>query len=287
METLEWSVVIPAYNAEALLARAVESARAIDPRQILVVDDGSTDSTSQIARDLGCAVISQENAGAAAARRTGLQAVTTPFLVFLDADDSLCGEGIRRSLSIIASDPDLVGVLGATVVQGASANSRTINPWSEGITTPSLLARGFAPGPPAAFMWRTAKLRDAYRSDTKWLLPRYAEDYELIIRATQIGQVRTHSSYCCSYSVSNGKSSKAPLESNQAAEDIRRYYARVFNLSIEERSHSELLSLSYFRTAYSYIGTRNIWPRSWWFARGILRNPRGAVRRFTRKLSRS
>ncbi len=87
----EVSVVIPAYNREALLRRAVESARAQTrpPVEVIVVDDGSADGTAALAESLGARVIRHgSNRGAAAARNTGIAAARGDLIAFLDSDDA-------------------------------------------------------------------------------------------------------------------------------------------------------------------------------------------------------
>ena len=88
------SILIPAYNAERWIAGTIESALAQTwiAKEIIVVDDGSTDRTPAIARgfdDRGVRVISQVNRGAAAARNAALRAAQGSYIQFLDADDLL------------------------------------------------------------------------------------------------------------------------------------------------------------------------------------------------------
>ena len=93
---LRFSVVIPAYNAEAVLAQCLESVLSQGERSVeaIVVDDGSTDSTAQLARRLAqdddrITVLSQRNGGVSAARNAGLDAATGKVVLFVDADDAL------------------------------------------------------------------------------------------------------------------------------------------------------------------------------------------------------
>lgn len=92
------SVIIPAYDVADYLAGAVESVRrqTRPVRELIVVDDGSSDATVKVAR--ACAetwakegrvlrVITQTNAGAAAARNRGLELAESAWVAFLDADD--------------------------------------------------------------------------------------------------------------------------------------------------------------------------------------------------------
>lgn len=85
------SIIVPAYNAEAFILDAIKSitAQCYPALEILIVDDGSQDSTVALVREAcpSAIIIQQTNAGAAAARNTGLKAARGKFLCFLDADD--------------------------------------------------------------------------------------------------------------------------------------------------------------------------------------------------------
>ena len=91
------SIVVAAYNIEGYIEEALESLLSqphIDAMKIIVVDDGSRDETYAAARaiverDRGVHIelLQQENAGLSAARNTGLKAVRTPYVGFLDGDD--------------------------------------------------------------------------------------------------------------------------------------------------------------------------------------------------------
>jgi glycosyltransferase involved in cell wall biosynthesis len=85
------SVVIPAYQAEALVADAIRSvlAQTTEASEIVVVDDGSTDDTCAVIEAFGPAVrlIRTAHAGSGAARNTGVAASTQSLVALLDADD--------------------------------------------------------------------------------------------------------------------------------------------------------------------------------------------------------
>lgn len=106
-----FSVVIPAFNAAATLARAIESvlAQSWAAHEIIVVDDGSGDATAAIARGFGERVrlIQQANGGVSVARNTGAAAASGDWLAFLDADDWYAPDRIGRHAEWIAEDPAL------------------------------------------------------------------------------------------------------------------------------------------------------------------------------------
>lgn len=97
------AIIIPTYNAAPFLAATIRSALAQirAASAIVVVDDGSTDGTSDICRSFGDAIISvrQENAGVAAARNFGVRHVAAEWLLFLDSDDLLLPHALDALLT--------------------------------------------------------------------------------------------------------------------------------------------------------------------------------------------
>ncbi|MDQ0078489.1 glycosyltransferase family 2 protein [Arthrobacter oryzae] len=253
MISQEVSIVIPAFNSASHIRESIESAKGIAAKEIIVIDDGSTDNTAAIAQNLGCTVISQENCGTARARRVGVGVVSTPLTIMLDADDALVPAGVAESLRLAAEHEDSAVIAGSTLFVGG-ATSRKTRAWPEGISVATLLERGIAPGPPGAFLWKTSALRLALDDPLPALSPRYAEDYELLIRGARVGKVLSHNEVACAYASEGGKSALAPLRCNTAAEEIRRYYAKVSGAPIRERSNGELQSMAYLRMAYSSRG---------------------------------
>lgn len=97
------SVVIPAYNYAHYLPHALESALAQThrPLEILVVDDGSTDSTREVAARYGDKVryLYQNNAGLSAARNTGLRESRYSLIALLDADDQWLPQRLETAVA--------------------------------------------------------------------------------------------------------------------------------------------------------------------------------------------
>ena len=106
-----FSVIIPAYNSAATLARAIESVRAQSwpAHEIIVVDDGSLDATADVARQFGGTVrlIQQPNSGVSVARNAGAAAASGDWLAFLDADDWYAPDRIKLHAEWIAEDASL------------------------------------------------------------------------------------------------------------------------------------------------------------------------------------
>lgn len=102
------SVIVPVYNVEEYLPRCIETIAAQSYRnlEIILVDDGSTDSSGQICdefakNDIRAKVIHQENQGLWAARNTGKRAAHGEYLMFPDGDDYMHTDTIRLMYEVI------------------------------------------------------------------------------------------------------------------------------------------------------------------------------------------
>lgn len=88
---MQISVVIPTYNRYIFLKRALKSvyAQSYLPTEVIVVDDGSTDNTSNIQKDFPqIKYIYQKNSGVSSARNTGIKNISNNWIAFLDSDDT-------------------------------------------------------------------------------------------------------------------------------------------------------------------------------------------------------
>jgi glycosyltransferase involved in cell wall biosynthesis len=84
------AAVVPLFNGRRFIRQTVESilAQELRPREIVVVDDGSTDGGADLLADLpGIRLVTQPNAGEAAARNRGIRESTAPLIALLDQDD--------------------------------------------------------------------------------------------------------------------------------------------------------------------------------------------------------
>lgn len=111
------SVIIPCYNQAHFLKEAIESVLAQTYRhfEIIVVDDGSTDNTSEIAAQYrGILWLRQDNQGPSSARNAGISKSKGDFLVFIDADDRLMPIALEVGLNCLNANPDCAFVYGHT-----------------------------------------------------------------------------------------------------------------------------------------------------------------------------
>ncbi|MEM7313159.1 MAG: glycosyltransferase family 2 protein [Planctomycetota bacterium] len=121
------SVVIPLFNKETWVARAVESAlrQTHGPSEVIVVDDGSTDASAEVVAEIDdrrVRIIRQSNQGVSAARNRGVQEARHDWVAFLDADDWWSPEFLRACFTSVRSVPE--GVLfGTNVSLGQSGKT--------------------------------------------------------------------------------------------------------------------------------------------------------------------
>lgn len=104
----ELTVIIPAYNEAASIADTVKSLQnqTTPPREIIVVDDFSTDNTGEIARGLGVTVMRppQNTGSKAGAQNFALEYVKTRYTMALDADTTLAPDAVEKLLNAFDSD---------------------------------------------------------------------------------------------------------------------------------------------------------------------------------------
>ena len=113
------SIIIPVYNRENYIRECLTSVLADDypQKEIIVIDDGSTDNTSEILDEYsGIKIIKQENRGVSIARNEGIKASTGEFITYLDSDDIWLPGRIEPSLGYFRSNPGIDYVLGQQIL---------------------------------------------------------------------------------------------------------------------------------------------------------------------------
>ena len=130
MEAPLVSIVIPAFNAGPYLAEALASVFAQDhrPIEVILIDDGSTDDSLAIAKAWSPAlrIVTQDNAGPAAARNRGIELARGPFVAFIDADDRWPAGCLARQLRILEGRPDLDLVMGLVELEYPKSANATL-----------------------------------------------------------------------------------------------------------------------------------------------------------------
>lgn len=114
--TLNISVIIPVFNCERYLAEAINSVlgQTLPAKEIIVVDDGSTDHSAEVALSFGLKIryIKLEHGGIGAARNAGVAAMTTGHLAFLDSDDYWPNNKLGIQAGRLAESPHVDIVFG-------------------------------------------------------------------------------------------------------------------------------------------------------------------------------
>jgi glycosyltransferase involved in cell wall biosynthesis len=188
-EPPSFSIVIPAYEATATIAEAVESAlaQALPAKEVVVCDDGSRD-------DLAAAIapyrervelVRQENRGAAAARNTAVEHASGEFVVNLDADDVLLPGSLAARAELLSERPDLDIVVTEAIVEldGVPLRSLYREDWTfETADQPrAILERCFIAPP-----WSLRRSRFLAVGGFDETLS-HAEDWELFVRMIRSG----------------------------------------------------------------------------------------------------
>ncbi len=133
------SVIIPAYNGDRYLAAAIDSILAQTYRdlEIIVVDDGSTDNTPQVAQQYGTAVhavqyVSQANQGVAASRNLGMAKARGDYIAFLDQDDVFLPHKLSSQVGMLEQDDNL-GIVnsGWQITDQQGHIKAAVQPWQQ------------------------------------------------------------------------------------------------------------------------------------------------------------
>lgn len=175
-------VVIPAFNAEQWIGKAVASVLAQSHRDwsLVVVDDGSTDDTGKVVAGFdnsGTRLIRQANAGASAARNTGMTVLLEDAdkgsgILFLDADDWLNEDALARLAAALEGAPEAVAAIGPYSLEGRARRA------NRGDLLPRLLQRNlFANGGHLLLRAEAIRSTGLFRTDIA-----YGEDWEYWIR---------------------------------------------------------------------------------------------------------
>ncbi len=153
------SVIIPVYNGQETICRAIDSAlnQTYAEREILVVDDGSTDSTLELLRGYGGRIqlVQQKHNGVSIARNTGLNAARGEYIALLDSDDTWIPEKLQLQLEILDKYPsvgltfgnlEMVSRNGEKLGSTTLASSRRYSPSWEDMLVRFAIAPGSALG---------------------------------------------------------------------------------------------------------------------------------------------
>jgi glycosyltransferase involved in cell wall biosynthesis len=193
------SVVIACYNGERYLQETIESALAQSHPEVevIVVDDGSTDGSSEIAQKFPVRYIRQENRGLTESRNLGIRMSRGDYVVFLDADDRLRPTAIETGLCAMAKRPECAMTVGdhLFISSDGSYLSNSRKACLQSSHYEELLKSNFIEMI-STVLFRRSVLEEVGGFDTTLSV---AEDYELYLRIARVYPISSHSALTGEY----------------------------------------------------------------------------------------
>lgn len=106
----KFSIIVPVYNVEKYIGKCLESIKnqTYKDYEVIVVNDGSTDKSMEIAKEYNVKVIEQKNQGLSSARNTGVKNSTGKYIMFLDSDDYIDNNLLKELNKSLDNNPDIV-----------------------------------------------------------------------------------------------------------------------------------------------------------------------------------
>ena len=276
------SVVVTAYNCGARIAPTLESvfAQTLNPSEVIVVDDGSTDETFQWIEThytTRLRLIHQENAGVAKARNRGLQEVTGDFVAFLDHDDIWMPEKLELQLQKMLSSPRL-GVVYCSWNRVSSSDgeilengkTRLANPlirWPEGRVFGALLKNNIIIYVSVPLI-KTQKLRDIGGFDS---LTVPSDDWDLWLRLAKKTEFGFVPEVLLNYMHSQGQQSTDANKMRISKNRI--FWKHKFSLPLHPKAVFVYATTNYFsQTIHPFYNQirLHISAGEWSLARGLL-----------------
>lgn len=186
------SVIIPAYNAERFIKETIESVlrQTYDDFEIIIVDDGSTDTTRQIIESLNdqrIIYLYQKNSGVSVARNTGVSKARGEYIALLDHDDLWLPEKLKKQIPLLETHTEIGLVYSDCYIIDLKGRILTrifqsFNP-CRGKVSPHLLLCNFVP-------CLTAVIRKNILQKIDMFNPKFciAEEFELFLRLSEISE---------------------------------------------------------------------------------------------------
>lgn len=276
------TVVIPCFNAEGTIEKALDSvfSQVFDHWTIVVVDDGSTDSSPEILREYAAhhtglvRVVKSVNKGACHARNLGVSLASTEFVAFLDSDDTWNQEKLTQQISYLEDHPNVVGVTSRFRKKNRATGrlSRTLSfDWSQESLQEWALLGKKAPALNSTLVVRTAVFRSIGGFDER--LVSFAEDLDLSWRLLRAGPLHALPDCLVTLLISPGQNHR---NGSGMADALRLFFAKIMreNPQLAMRAEKNLRiyeALSLVRGGKATQGVRGL-------LRCFLDSPRGVTR---------
>ena len=110
MKKPKFSIIVPVYNTEKYVKRCLDSIKSqtFKDYEVIIINDGSTDNSSDIISKYPYKIINQENQGLSMTRNNGVKAASGEYLSFLDSDDYIEKNLLKEINNSLSNSPDLV-----------------------------------------------------------------------------------------------------------------------------------------------------------------------------------
>lgn len=267
MQAAKVDVLIPAYNAERTLVSAIRSIQdqTVQDIRLIVVDDGSTDRTGDLLREVAAAdprivVIDTPNGGIVAALNLALDQATAPFIARHDADDLAFTDRFARQLDYLERHPDCIAVGGdAFHVDDRSRRTGWTTHFAGDVDPHPDLIPAVEPYLMHPFLMVR---RDAIVGVGGYRYALNSEDTDLYWRLVGRGRLHTLPGPMGEYRVHAGSISSASVHSGRLAAvyaelgalSFRRRRAGQPDLSFPRRAVEETRSLGSLEELLAYVG---------------------------------
>jgi glycosyltransferase involved in cell wall biosynthesis/exopolysaccharide biosynthesis predicted pyruvyltransferase EpsI len=250
------SVIIPAYHHAAFIGEAIDSVLAQTYRdfEIVVVNDGSPDETEEVLRPYiesgKIRYLWQENQGAAAARNRGVEVAEGELLAFLDDDDQWLPDKLEWQVACL-EESDALMVVGTSLLQGASNKpSWRSRPQAYDVLSLENFFKGNPVGSPGQALIRKADLVRAGGFDVAiW----GADDLDLWIRLSQLGEIRRYPRPCLLY---RQHASNASMDFRRMGMNTLKVLSRHLDSSGQSRGRHRIYA---YRFLFRYTGRKLLW----------------------------
>jgi glycosyltransferase involved in cell wall biosynthesis len=214
------TVIIPAYNHSGYLAEAVKSVLDQDYTQLelIVINDGSTDSTAEVLASLGLGFYweSQENMGQSRTLARGWEMARGEILGYLSADDVLESGAVRAAVAALRIDPDVVATYcDFKLIDPNSRSVRRVK--AADFSFESMLSRVRCPVGPGAFFRRAAYLRAGPWNPDYRQMP----DYDFWLRLALHGRFIRLPQVLAGFRVHEGSQTYSQTTPERADEPVR------------------------------------------------------------------
>ncbi len=192
------SVIIPVWNGARFLPEALASIQVQNytPLEILVIDDGSTDETAQIATrsEYNIRYLAFPHRGLVPTRLAGITAARGEFIAFLDVDDLWSATKLQTQLALLRENPNLMIVNGYTQLMRlvhANAETMRFENWGEPVLAPSFGSALFR----LPILEQLDLLNGAQnpRHDLDWFMPARERAVPMLIHSDVVQYYRRHS----------------------------------------------------------------------------------------------